>query len=599
MNTYIYDFEVFMYDWVVVFRNVLNNEEIVVHNDNIKLLSVLSHCNCLIGFNNYNYDDVILYNLLKKNLLPYELFEISQEIVNNTSKRLKLQNLNSIDLMQELPLGLSLKEIECNLGLNIEESTVNWNIKRKLNKEELEQIIYYCKHDVYTTSLLYKLREDYVQAKKDLIEEFQLPLSSIKNTRAVITSDILKSQPVKFNDRLNISYIAPLKLENIPKSIIEFYNNCKNDFLTKKESYRDIEKRSYTYNFKGVDLQFGFGGLHGARNGYIRQDKILYLDFNSFYPSLMIKYDMLSRSCKQKDLYKNIYDTRFKLKAKGEVKEYIYKILLNGTFGATKFEYNKMFDPLQANNICVNGQLILMDLIVRLSKYGDLIQANTDGVMFETNDEVLEDMIKIKEDFEKEYDLKLGMDFVSEIYQRDVNNYILKKENGKIEGKGRFKNWNKNKVNYSSYNLAIIDIALYEYYINKIPIRTTINDLILSNNYLPFQLVCKKSSKYDGLAHYVNGEMQEFKHKVYRVFASVDKKQGIIFKRKNNLYEKYANSPNNTFIHNDKIENLDFKKLDLDYYERLCMYNLIENMTKKKNYNKVFIPSQVSLFELM
>ena len=40
-----------------------------------------------------------------------------------------------------------------------------------------------------------------------------------------------------------------------------------------------------------------------------------------------------------------------------------YKIVLNGTYGASKDKYNNLYDPLQANNVCINGQLMLLDLI--------------------------------------------------------------------------------------------------------------------------------------------------------------------------------------------------------------------------------------------
>ena len=37
-------------------------------------------------------------------------------------------------------------------------------------------------------------------------------------------------------------------------------------------------------------------------------------------------------------------------------------------------EYNRLYDPLQCNQICITGQLYLIDLIEKLTPYAQLIQ---------------------------------------------------------------------------------------------------------------------------------------------------------------------------------------------------------------------------------
>ena len=69
-------------------------------------------------------------------------------------------------------------------------------------------------------------------------------------------------------------------------------------------------------------------------------------------------------------------------KAKKDPKQQIYKILLNATFGASKFKGNDLYDPVQVNNICINGQLLLTDLIMDLKDLTVVIQSNTDGIYF-------------------------------------------------------------------------------------------------------------------------------------------------------------------------------------------------------------------------
>src|SRR3712207_8214028 len=50
------------------------------------------------------------------------------------------------------------------------------------------------------------------------------------------------------------------------------------------------------------------------------------------------------------------------------------KIVLNGTYGAMKDKYNPLYDPRQANRVCVYGQLLLLDLIEKLEPHCDIIQ---------------------------------------------------------------------------------------------------------------------------------------------------------------------------------------------------------------------------------
>ena len=57
------------------------------------------------------------------------------------------------------------------------------------------------------------------------------------------------------------------------------------------------------------------------------------------------------------------------------------KLVLNSTYGVMKDKNNALYDPLQANRVCVYGQLLLLDLIERLEPYAQIIQSNTDGVL--------------------------------------------------------------------------------------------------------------------------------------------------------------------------------------------------------------------------
>lgn len=573
-----YDFEVFKRDWLVVFISE-NDEEIVVHNDPAILKKALEKFDCLVGFNNYNYDDLILTGIMN-GYNNYEIYKLSNAIVTGgnipSDIRSKVRKLTTLDTRQELATSLSLKEIECNLGMNIVETPISFNLDRALTDDEFYEVVKYCRHDVETTKRLFLLRKDYFESKFDICKEFKLDKLDVRKTRANLASKVLKCSKDRLPagvlenaDRLDIKLIDELRTENIPNTILNFYNNIKARFKN-GEDYTELEKEKLVYSLAGVEHTFAFGGLHGARENYIFEGKMLNVDVGSYYPSMMINFGFMSRASEHPDLYKNLYNTRMEYKAKKDNKQQIYKILLNSTFGALKSEFNDLFDPVMSNDICVNGQLILTDLIMSLRGYAELVQSNTDGILIKYKDKDLETIKEKCAEWELNYNLKLDYEYVEKIVQRDVNNYILKTEDGKIKGKGIFANFNGG--NFEKNNLTIIDMALKEYYINNRDVRETITEMIENGNTIPFQQIAKMGNTYDLMEH--NGQEVQ---KVNRIFATWNNNYGAINKVKNKdgvkKYTKIANSSDKVYINNDTIENTDTKLIDIDYYVSLVNKN--------------------------
>ena len=581
-----YDFEVFKNEWLVVFISE-NDEEIVVWNDPAILRKALERFDCLVGFNNYNYDDLILAGIMA-GYNNYEVWKLSNAIVTggNIENKIKImaRKLTTLDTKQELAPSLSLKEIEANLGMNIVETPVSFDIDRELTGKELETVIKYCIHDVETTKRLFLLRKDYFESKFDICKEFKLDKLDVRKTRANLASKVLKcdkdrlpSGVLENKDRLNIRFVNELRTENIPLTVLNFYNNIKARFKN-GETFESLEKEKLVYTLAGVEHTFAFGGLHGARENYIYEGKMLNVDVGSYYPSLMINYGFISRASQHPDLYKNLYATRMKYKAKKDNKQQIYKILLNSTFGALKSEFNDLFDPVMSNDICVNGQLILTDLIMSLREYAELVQSNTDGILIKYKDKDLNTIKEICEEWELNYNLKLDYEYVEKIVQRDVNNYILKTADGKIKGKGIFANFDGG--NFEKNNLTVVDMALKEYYINNRDVRETITEMIQKNNVTPLQQIAKMGGTYDIMEH--NGQEVQ---KVNRIFATWNNSYGAINKVKNKdgvkKYTKIANSSDKVYINNDTIDKTDTKLIDIDYYVRLVEKNkfIDENYT--------------------
>lgn len=573
-----YDFEVFKKDWLVVFISE-NDEEIVVWNDPEILRKALEKFDCLVGFNNHNYDDLILTGIMA-GYNNYEVWKLSNAIVNggNIENKIKMMatKLPTLDTKQELDPRLSLKVIEANLGMNIVETPISFNLDRALTDDEFDEVVKYCRHDVETTKRLFLLRKDYFESKFDICSEFKLDRLDVRQTRASLASKVLKCNKSRLpdgvlenKDRLNITIVDELRTENIPNEILNFYKNIRQRFED-GESFEILEKEKLVYTLAGVEHTFGFGGLHSARKNYMYEGKMLNVDVGSYYPTMIINFGFMSRASEHPDLYKNLYDTRMEYKAKKDNKQGIYKILLNGTFGALKSEFNDLFDPVMSNNICVNGQLILTDLIMSLRPYTELVQSNTDGILVKYKDKDLDTIKTICSEWELNYNLTLDYEYVAKIVQRDVNNYIMKTEDGKIKGKGLFEKYDGG--DFEKNNLTIIPMALKEYYINGKDVRDTITNFILNRNIMPFQQIAKMGNSYDLMEH--NGQEVQ---KVNRVFATWDNSYGAINKVKNNngvkKYTKIANSSDKCYVNNDVIENTDTKLIDIDYYVRLVEKN--------------------------
>lgn len=567
-----YDIEVLKKDWIMVFKE--GDDYIVIHNNREELQAYVDKLvktkSILVGFNNYHYDDIVLAGVL----LGKDPYEISKKIVVEGQRVNYRLNLITLDVMQELPLGVGLKSSQANLGMSIVETPIDFNLDRACTKNELDLLIGYCKNDVKDTELLFKKRVDYFQAKFEIVNEFGLDVVNVKKTRAILSSKVLKCSKTDIpRDRLHIDYDPHINWDKLPKVLVDFYKKCEYDYRCGGD-FKEIESRKLKLIIAGVPHVYAFGGLHGAIEKYNGTGTYLHIDVSSYYPSLIIVDNFMSRASSDPQMFTKLRETRYMYKAKKDPRQKIYKILINATFGAMKSEFNTLFDPKQANNICINGQLILTQLILELEPYCQLIQSNTDGlvVKYNGNYKQVEAIVK---DFGKRFGLTFDIDKIVKIAQRDVNNYAIQFEDGHIEAKGRFAKFNGG--NFMQNSLSIIDRALVNYYIYDIPVHQTVIETYKNNDLAPFQIVCKMGSTYDGM-YYEYGEEGDTKliptQKVNRVFATNDKKYWGIYKRKGDSYQKIANTSEHNIIHNEDIASFDKSKLDLNYYIALCKKNL-------------------------
>ena len=110
-----------------------------------------------------------------------------------------------MDLIQDI-LGMSLKEAEGYMCMSIEESSVDFNLDRQLTVDEINETVFYCKHDVDATEQLLQKRINYIKSKMNLVKMFDLPSNCLEYTNAKLCSTILDAHRKEHNDELMVKY---------------------------------------------------------------------------------------------------------------------------------------------------------------------------------------------------------------------------------------------------------------------------------------------------------------------------------------------------------------------------------------------------------
>lgn len=552
-----YDFECFAFDWLVVIIDVVNQVKTVIHNDRDGLMEYYEKHkkDVWIGFNSRRYDQYILKAIIV-GLNPKELNDWIIEKDRPAwefSDLLREVPLNNYDVMSNIDRGL--KAFEGFMGNNIKETSVPFNIDRPLTESELEETIKYCTHDVEQTIEVFIQRKSDFDAQIGLLKMFQLPLSDISRTKVQLSAKILEARKHTYHDEFDISFPPTLRLSKY-KHIMDWY---------KEPSNRDYTK-SLDVMVAGVPHSFGWGGVHGAIEKYVGEGYFVNMDVASLYPSLMIRYNLHSRSCNPQK-FNEIVETRLKFKHEKNPMQAPLKIVINGTYGAMKDKNNPLYDPRQANNVCVYGQLLLLDLMEKLEPHCQIIQSNTDGVLVKLHKYDDYDLIDdIAYEWEQRTGLTLEFDEYTKVFQGDVNNYIIVDADGHWKSKGAY----VKKLNRLDYDLPIVNKAIVDRLVKGIPIEKTIYSC---NDLKEFQQVKKISNKYRYIIH-GNRRLNE---KCVRCFASKDWNDGGLWKlhATTGKRAKIESTPEHCFLWNGDVNGVQCPhNLDKEWYVNLARSRL-------------------------
>lgn len=541
MRMWFFDFEVFPRFWCVTFICPAENIKVVIKNDRNKLHRFYDKTrdDLLVGFNVRNYDKYIYRGILA----GFDPYTVNNWIIREDRKGWQFSSefhkfpINTFDCL----IGFNgLKTLEGFMGMDIRESRIPFDYPGRFTPEMVNEVLAYNEHDVLATIEVFLERKAEFDTYMGLREIFGIGFEDFGRTKVQLGAKILGAKKTDHKDEFDILRPPNLRLERYTDPLDFFYSGHWN-----YESKLEIMVADVLHTYAA-------GGLHGAVPKYIGEGNLWHVDVTSYYPSLMLRYPdyCWSRTGADLDKFREMVANRVRWKAEGNPLANAVKPLINGMYGAMKDPFNPMYDPRQANHICIFGQLYLTDLIERIEDSGcaRVCNSNTDGLIVSAQNS--DRLRAVCHEWEERVGVRLEFDELQKVVQRDVNNYIAAFKNGKIETKGASVKASSSLDN----DLAIVNKSVTNFLLTGTPICDTIYS---EQSLVSFQRIVKLSNKYRWVEHETSTGNKRYEFKSYRVFATDDDGWGRILKcdgKRNPA--KFANTPDRCIIENGDIRGI-------------------------------------------
>jgi len=308
--------------------------------------------------------------------------------------------------------------------------------------EQIDTILEYNLNDVRSTKAIFERSKSQIALRKELTKKYGINLFSASEPRIskeLFAYYLSKNLKIPKRDIKNMRTERDvIKVGDILLPYIDFVSP---EFRNLLSRFKSLEldpinlKGSFKYsvNYRDVKTHFGLGGVHGAnKSGVYKSDEdyiIMSSDVTSFYPNLVIR-NKWAPGHFPKDEFCNQYEWFFEERKKipkSNPMNYVYKIILNSTFGLSNDVNSFFYDPELCMRITVNGQLTLMmlyEMIMEEIPDAVALMQNTDGIETRIPRDQVDNYMKICEKWEKITKLNLEHDSYQKLIVGDVNNYI-------------------------------------------------------------------------------------------------------------------------------------------------------------------------------
>ena len=417
-----------------------------------------------IGYNNLAFDSQITQFILVNSSrllamadpeeIAKEIYEKAQQIVDRGNSGSDFPEwpekellINQIDLFKlnhwDNPAKRSsLKWIQYSMDWhNLLDMPIHHSTEIT-SQEQIDIVLDYCRNDVRSTKMIYEKSREQIALRDSLSKEYGINLYSASEPRIskelflhflsketrMHKYDIKQSRSIRKEiaiDKIILDYISFSRpefkqlLNNFRKLVVD-PNNTKGGF-------------KYSVRYKGVTTDFGLGGLHGANDTGIYQATkdmiIMTSDVVSFYPNLAIRNKWAPGHI-ENDVFCRLYEWFFEERKKipkKDPKNYVYKIILNSTYGLSNDINSFLYDPEFTMRITINGQLslaMLYEMICERIPDAVPIMQNTDGLETMIPADKKEEYLKVCKEWEALTKLELEHDEYEKLILADVNNYI-------------------------------------------------------------------------------------------------------------------------------------------------------------------------------
>jgi hypothetical protein len=583
-----------------------------------------------ISYNGLDFDSQITHYILqhqtrlkrlKSEERAVDLYNYAQSVIEKKRNRewsdypewkMRIKQIDVFKMNHWDGKHASLKWLQYSMDwLNMEEMPLHHTHEIRTH-EELDMLISYMMNDVASTKQVFYLSKEQVTLRKSLTNSYDIDLYSASEPR--ISKELFAhflSQKMNVDKKWLKTLRTPRQLVVVKDLILPYikfttpefqrvenwFRNLTIDYVTRMSKEERKKRYSFSTVYKGCKTVYGLGGLHGVvpghhkiRPGYI----IITSDVTSFYPNLAIRNKWAPAHipthifCEQ---YEWFFDQRV-LIPKSDPTNYVYKIILNATYGLSSDEHSYLLDQLFTMQITVNGQLsltMLYEMLAERIPEAQPLMQNTDGLEMMIPVQYQQLYMDICAEWEQITQLKLEHDEYRELIAPDVNNYIAVTTKGKTKEKGRFE-WKdleakKTAVLHKNKSFLIIPKAIYAYYTDG-----TLPETFLANNQSIFDYCAgiKITGDWHLEARYVRNTIYQADEltKITRYYISADHPEGVKLIKTHNHdgREQQVEAGNwKQVIANriDPAKKFEDYKMDKSYYLQ-AIYREINNMNKRK-----------------
>jgi hypothetical protein len=443
-----------------------------------------------IAYRMYEYAQYVIGKSDRKEFLDYPEFKLSIKCVD-------IYKLNHWDSNAK---RTSLKWTQFSMDWYNVEEMPHPHYERVIDKDTLDMIVKYCINDVMSTKAIFNMKDS--KGTKVMASQINLraKLSETYNVNLYSASEPKISKEIFLHflsEKLGIDKRVIKEMRTYRKNVVirdiilpcvkfetpefigvhNWFKNLVVDTAILDGTEEELKKKGpkYSMKHKGVPTDYALGGIHGCiRPGvYVPKPgrKIVSVDVTSFYPNLAIKNGWAPAQIPQADfceLYEWFFEERKKY-PKSNPLNYLFKIVLNSTYGLSKSRFSFLYDPELTFRITVNGQLLLSMLYemvtTRIPNSQPLMQ-NTDGLEFEIDEKDEAYFFEICKEWEDLTQLQLESVEYQKMIIGDVNNYIAVYDDGKTKCKGRFE-FEELPLHKNKSNLVVAK-AWFEYFVNGV-----------------------------------------------------------------------------------------------------------------------------------